>query len=111
MIFEEDDHLKRDLLAESMAKKIFNESIKRHMMTSSSPLRKLIDPFKMFPLELQVWNDIYKATVEACNFYLHNARKAELESVILIRNQNLSYSAWRLEFRLPLVWMTGNYFL
>ena len=98
-------------MAESIAKKIFNESIQRHMRLNGGPLRKLIDPFQMFPLELEVWNDIYKATVEACNFYLHNARKAELESVILIRDRNLSYSAWRLEFRLPLVWMTGNYFL
>ena len=50
-------------------------------------------------------------TMETCNFYLHNAREAELESVILVRDAELSYSAWRLQFHLPLLWITGRYFL
>ena len=49
--------------------------------------------------------------METCNFYLHNAREAELESVILVRDAELSYSAWRLQFPLPLLWITGRYFL
>jgi len=101
----------RDTLAENLAKKIFNESVKKHMTMFQSPLRNIIDPFTMFPLELPIKNKLYKCTVETCNFHLHNSRKADLESVILVRDRFLTYSAWRVQFHMPLLWMTGNYFL
>ena len=44
----------RDTLAENLAKKIFNESVKKHMTMFQSPLRNIIDPFTMFPLELPI---------------------------------------------------------
>ena len=33
-------------------------------------------------------NKLYKCTVETCNFHLHNSRKADLESVILVRDRS-----------------------
>ena len=40
--------------------KIFNESIKRHLGTSLSPLRTALDPLKLFPLEFKFKNDLYR---------------------------------------------------
>ena len=81
------------------------------MMAHNSPLRNLVDPLQMFPLEIPVWNDVIKTTVEACNFYLHNAKETSLDSVILVRDKSLSFSAWRIQFDIPIAWMTGRYFL
>ena len=77
----------------------------------SSDLRNMMDPLQMFPLEILIHTHVYKVLVEACNFHLHNGRSAELESVVLVRDPDLAWSAWRLQFHIPIVWMTGNYYL
>ena len=71
----------------------------------------MMDPLLMFPLEIPIHTHVYKVLVEACNFHLHNGRSAELESVVLVRDPGLAWSAWRLQFHIPIVWMTGNYYL
>ena len=98
-------------LAENTAKKIFEESISRHLATHGSQLRKMMDPFPMFPLEIKLRNDIYSCTMEACNVYLHNAKQVSLSSIVLVRDSDLQYSALRLQFQLPIVWTSGFYYL
>ena len=92
-------------------RKTFDESIRRHLTTHGSPLRRMLDPFPMFPLEIDINNDVYTCTMEACNVYLHNAKEVELSSMILVRDPALQYSALRLQFNLPIVWSSGAYFL
>ena len=98
-------------LAEDTIKKIFDESITRHLATHGSQLRTMLDPLNMFPLELKVKNNIYSTTVEACNVYLHNAKQVTMNSMILVRDSGLDYSALRVEFHLPIVWTSGYYYL
>ena len=98
-------------LAENTVKKIFEESITRHLATHGSHLRTMLDPLNMFPLEIKVRNNIYSTTVEACNVYLHNAKQVSMKSMVLVRDADLDYSALRVEFHLPIVWTTGYYYL
>ena len=98
-------------LAENTVKKIFEESISRHLATYGSQLRRMLDPLNMFPLELKVNNNIYSTTVEACNVYLHNAKQVGMQSMVLVRDANLDYSALRVQFNLPIVWTSGYYYL
>ena len=98
-------------LAENTVKKIFEESISRHLSTYGSKLRRMLDPLNMFPLELKVNNNIYSTTVEACNVYLHNAKQVTMNSMTLVRDSNLEYSALRVQFNLPIVWTSGYYYL
>ena len=74
-------------------------------------LRRMLDPFPMFPLEMRVNNEVYSCNMEACNVYLHNAKEVELSSMVLVRDRELQYSALRLQFNLPIVWTTGYYYL
>jgi len=99
----------RDRLAENTVMKIFNESIKRHLGTSLSPLRTALDPLKLFPLEFKFKNDLYSANVEACDAYVHNVKQAVLEDMYLARDTNLSISALRVQFKVPVTWMSGFY--
>jgi len=99
----------RDRLAENVVTKIFKESIRRHLETPQSPLRTALDPLKLFPLEFKFKNDIYSANVEACNTYIHNVKKAELEDMQLVRSTNLSNSLLRVQFKVPVTWMSGFY--
>ena len=98
-------------MAENTVKKIFEESITRHLATHGSPLRTMLDHLNMFPLEIKVRNNIYSTTVEACNVYLHNAKQVSMKSMVLVRDSDLEYSALRVEFHLPIVWTTGYYYL
>ena len=81
------------------------------METRDSPVGSFVDPFVMFPLELNIKKKLYKSTIEACNFHLHNARKAELETIVLVRDPSLAFSALRVQFHMPLLWMTGQYYM
>lgn len=110
-LLKREEAVTRDRLAENLAKKIFNESIKKHLLDKGSELRSMMDPLQMFPLEIPIHTHVYKVLVEACNFNLHNGRRAELESVVLVRDPGLAWSAWRIQFHIPIVWMTGNYYL
>jgi len=99
----------RDRLAENTVRKIFNESIRRHLETSLSPLRTALDPLKLFPLEFQFQNDLYSANVEACNAYVHNVKQAVLEDMYLARDTSLNISLLRVQFKVPVTWMSGYY--
>lgn len=99
----------RDRLAENIVRKIFNESIRRHLGTSLSPLRTALDPLKLFPLEFKFKNDLYSANVEACDAYVHNVKQAVLEDMYLARDTGLNISLLRVQFRIPVTWMSGYY--
>ena len=60
---------------------------------------------------MKVKNKVYSTTVEACNVYLHNAKQVTMQSMVLVRNSDLDYSALRVQFSLPIVWTTGSYYL
>ena len=60
---------------------------------------------------MKVKNKIYSTNVEACNVYLHNAKQVTMQSMVLVRNSDLDYSALRVQFSLPIVWTTGFYYL
>ena len=92
-------------------RKIFDESVRRHLTTHGSQLQTMLDPFPMFPLEIKINNNVYTCTMEACNVYLHNAKEVEMSSMILVRDPSLQYSALRVQFSLPIVWTSGSYFL
>eukprot|EP00092_Neocalanus_flemingeri_P026595 GFUD01028824.1.p1 GENE.GFUD01028824.1~~GFUD01028824.1.p1 ORF type:complete len:560 (+),score=164.45 GFUD01028824.1:83-1762(+) len=99
----------RDRLAENTVKKIFHESIRRHLDTSLSPLRTALDPLKLFPLEFKFKNDLYSANVEACDAYVHNVKQAVLEDMYLARDTSLNTSILRVQFKVPVTWMSGFY--
>jgi len=99
----------RDRLFENTVRKIFNESISRHLQTSLSPLRTALDPLKLFPLEFKFKNDLYSANVEACNTYVHNVKQAVLEDIYLARDANLNTSLLRVQVKVPVTWMSGYY--
>jgi len=101
----------RDRLAENTVKKIFNESLRRHLQTPLSQLRSALDPLQLFPLEFKFHNDLYRANVEACNSYVHNAKTAELEDMYLARDTTLNTSILRVQVRIPVTWMSGFYYL
>ena len=50
-----------------------------------------------------------RAHVEACNVYLHNLKNLELKDMRLARDKDLTFSALKLEFTVPIVWMSGYY--
>jgi len=102
-------NLIRDRLAENTVRKIFEESIKRHLQTPLSPLRSSLDPLKLFPLEFSFKNDIYSANVEACNTYIHNTKHAQLENMYLARDASLNTSVLRVQLKIPITWMSGYY--
>ena len=95
----------------SRCKTCYVGKISRHLATHGSQLRTMLDPLKMFPLEIKVNNKIYTTTVEACNVYLHNAKQVTMDSMTLVRDSNLEYSALRVQFNLPIVWTSGYYYL
>ena len=43
--------------------------------------------------------------------YLHNLKTAELNTIEVQRNANLSTIAVLVNLKIPILWMTGNYFL
>ena len=47
-------------LAENLARKIYSESISRHLQQRGSQLRRVLDPFQLFPLELPVSNSVFR---------------------------------------------------
>ena len=81
------------------------------MTEYDNPIRNLLDPLYLYPLDIPVSNSVFKTTVKANNFYLHNARKATLDSVILVRDVAMSLAAFRIQFDVPIAWITGKYSL
>ena len=54
---------------------------------------------------------IFKSDLTGCNLYLHNLKTAELSTIEVQRNANLSTIAVLVNLKIPILWMTGNYFL
>ena len=80
-------------------------------MEYKNPIRNLLDPIYLYPLQIPVSNSVFKTSIKAENLYLHNARKATLDSVILVRDESLSLAAFRIQFNVPIAWITGKYSL
>ena len=53
-------------LAENLARKIYSESISRHLQQRGSQLRTVLDPFQLFPLELPVSNSVFRWVWQHC---------------------------------------------
>ena len=62
-------------------------------------------------LEIPSYLDMYRANVEACNTYVHNAKTAELEDMYLARDTTLNTSILRVQVKIPVTWMSGFYYL
>jgi len=105
----EEKPLIRDRLAESTVSTIFEETIMRHLATRGSQLRTQLDPLPLFPIEFGFKKDVYSADVEACDAYIHNIKTAKFDSMFLARDPSLEYSALRVQFSLPITWVTGFY--
>jgi len=99
----------RDRLAESTVSTIFEETILRHLTTRGSQLRTQLDPLPLFPIEFGFKKDVYSADVEACDAYVHNIKMAKFDSMFLARDPDLEYSALRVQFSLPITWVSGFY--
>jgi len=99
----------RDRLAESTVSTIFEETIMRHLATQGSQLRSQLDPLHLFPIEFGFKKDVYSADVEACDAYIHNIKMAKFDSMFLARDPSLEYSALRVQFSLPITWLSGFY--
>jgi len=99
----------RDRLAESTVSTIFEETILRHLTTRGSQLRTQLDPLPLFPIEFGFKKDVYSANVEACDAYVHNIKMAKFDSMFLARDLSLEYSALRVQFSLPITWVSGFY--
>ena len=65
-----------------------------------------INNFRLF-----VSGKIFKSDLTGCNLYLHNLKTAELSNIEVQRNANLSTIAVLVNLKIPILWMTGNYFL
>jgi len=81
----------------------------RHLATRGSQLRTQLDPLPLFPIEFGFKKDVYSADVEACDAYIHNIKTAKFDSMFLARDPSLEYSALRIQFSLPITWVTGFY--
>ena len=97
----------------------------RHLSTRGSQLRTQLDPLPLFPIEFGFKKDVYRcpipsifiqclliiisADVEACDAYVHNIKMAKFDSMFLARDPNLEYSALRVQFSLPITWVSGFY--
>ena len=95
----------------------------RHLATRGSQLRTQLDPLPLFPIEFGFKKDVYRclkykgmnltkitsADVEACDAYIHNIKTAKFDSMFLARDPSLEYSALRVQFSLPITWVTGFY--
>jgi len=99
----------RDRFAESIVSTIFEETIMRHLTTPGSQLRTQLDPLHLFPIEFGFKKDVYSADVEACDAYVHNIKMAKFDSMFLARDPSLEYSALRVQFSLPITWVSGFY--
>ena len=42
---------------------------------------------------------------------VERAKQVTMQSMVLVRNSDLDYSALRVQFSLPIVWTTGSYYL
>ena len=51
----------------------------------------------------------FSADVEACDAYVHNIKMAKFDSMFLARDPSLEYSALRVQFSLPITWVSGFY--
>jgi len=101
--------LNRDLLAEELIKKIFKDSLEPHLRDPEHLIQKSLDPLILFPLEFDFRKDVFRAHVEACNVYLHNLKNLVLHNMMLARDKDLTFSALKVEFKIPIVWMSGYY--
>ena len=53
---------------------------------------------------------LHSADVEACDTYVHNIKMAKFDSMFLARDPgSLEYSALRVQFSLPITWVSGFY--
>ena len=56
-----------------------------------------------------MYQNSLSANVEACNAYVHNVKQAVLEDMYLARDTSLNVSLLRVQFKVPVTWMSGYY--
>ena len=54
---------------------------------------------------------VFKGQLTACNLHLHNMKAIELVDIEVQRNEILSTKAVKLMLKIPIVWMTGDYWV
>ena len=81
---------RRDILAESVVKTTFEESIKRHLMNRTDTLQQQLDPLILFPLEFDFRKQVYKW--ERAIFFITEICRLETNSKLNIWLENLPSS-------------------
>ena len=66
--------------------------------------------FPVGPLEIKK-KSVFKGQLTACNLHLHNMKAIELVDIEVQRNEILSTKAVKLMLKIPIVWMTGDYWV
>jgi hypothetical protein len=104
------DTLRRDYLAEQFVLKAFNDGLARHLSNDSDPLVKALDPFQLLPASEDIHQKgLIKGHIVACEMWLRGLKGLQLTGMELVRNEDLTYSALKLEIALPSVNMSGNF--
>ena len=102
--------LRRDYLAEQFVTKAFNDGLARHLGNDSDPLVKSLDPFQLLPASEDIHQKgLIKGHIVACEMWLRGLKGLQLTGMELARNEDLTYSALKVEIALPSVNMSGNF--
>jgi len=104
------DTLRRDYLAEQFVIKAFNDGLGRHLSNDSDPIVKALDPFQLLPASEDIHEKgLLKGHIVACELWLAGLKDLELSGMELVRNEDLTYSALKLDIALPSANLTGNF--
>jgi len=102
--------LRRDYLAEQFVTKAFNDGLARHLANDSDPLVKALDPFQLLPASEDIYQKgLIKGHIVACEMWLRGLKGLQLTGMELVRNEDLTYSALKVQIALPSVNMSGNF--
>jgi len=102
--------LRRDILAEQFVKKIFNDGVARHLANPQDPIVKALDPFQMLPVNEDFRSPgLVKGHVVVCEFWLMGLSKLHLIDMKLARNEDLTYSALKVNIGIPNISINGKY--
>jgi len=102
--------LRRDILAEKLIMKAWNDGISKHFANESDPIVKALDPFQLLPASEDIHEKgVFKAHIVACELFLRGLRNLSLTNFELVRNSDLTYSALRLTVGLPAASLQGHF--
>eukprot|EP00092_Neocalanus_flemingeri_P039152 GFUD01042614.1.p1 GENE.GFUD01042614.1~~GFUD01042614.1.p1 ORF type:complete len:843 (+),score=261.12 GFUD01042614.1:84-2612(+) len=102
--------LRRDYLAEQFVTKAFNDGLVTHLSNDSDPIVQALDPFQLLPASEDIHEKgLIKGHIVACELWLKGLKDLTLDGMELVRNEDLTYSAMKVDISLPAANLTGKF--